>query len=791
MRTLIDYRPFQPEADARPWRARGHWPFAWVAHPDATQTPIVAAYRLRFTLDAAARVRAHVSADERYELFLDGARIGRGSERGSPDLWFFETYDLDLAPGEHTLVAQVWSLGALGPEAQMSVRHGFLFAPEGDLGELLGTGRAAWEAKRLAGYTFIPPGAAKWRGYRVQVDGAAFDWGFERGDGDGWVPAVAVEQAIGRVHDWEIPPHHRLEPATLLPQVERPLQLGTVRLLAAAPSLETEGIAVRSADHDTQEAARWQALVEGRGSVTVPPRTTRRAIIDLGEYYCAYPELVTSGGAGGTVRVLWAESLRHTPSAWVHDKGHRDEIEGKYFVGYGDVFLPDGGAGRSFRPLWWMAGRYLEIVAQAADEPLVIERLRLVETRYPLEMESSFASDDRRLEEIAPILVRGLQMDAHETYADCPYYEELMYAGDTRLEILCTYVMTRDERLPRKALRLFDDSRRPSGLTQSRYPCRLMQIIAPFSLWWVGMVYDYALWRGDASVLAALMPGVRQTLEAFRRFIGPDGLLYAPEGWNTLDWVPAWEAGIPPGGVDGASGLMNWQLVYTLALAADLEARLGEDEQAARYRRQAAELAERATAAFWDAGRGLLADDLEHRAFSEHTQCMALLSGQLPEAMRAQVAAGLLSGAEMERTTIYFSHYLFETYRLLGRVDALFDRLELWHDLMRRGFRCPVESPEPSRSDCHAWGSHPLYHYFVTILGVRPADLGFRSVEVRPQLGHLRRASGRLVHPAGEIAVDLRVEGGELRGQITLPEGVRGTLHLGGDTLELSGTTTW
>src|SRR5690606_30497077 len=102
------------------------------------QTPIVAAYRLRFTLDAAARVRAHVSADERYELFLDGARIGRGSERGSPDLWFFETYDLDLAPGEHTLVAQVWSLGALGPEAQMSVRHGFLFAPEGDLGELLG-----------------------------------------------------------------------------------------------------------------------------------------------------------------------------------------------------------------------------------------------------------------------------------------------------------------------------------------------------------------------------------------------------------------------------------------------------------------------------------------------------------------------------------------------------------------------------------------------------------------------------------------------------------------------------
>ena len=73
---------------------------------------------------------------------------------------------------------------------------------------------------------------------------------------------------------------------------------------------------------------------------------------------------------------------------------------------------------------------------------------------------------------------------------------------------------------------------------------------------------------------------------------------------------------------------------------------------------------------------------------------------------------------------------MFETYAQLGRIDALFERLSLWFELPAQGFTTTPEMPEPTRSDCHAWGAHPLYHMFASLLGIRPAAPGFRSVTI-------------------------------------------------------------
>jgi len=786
-RVLISDEPYLDDANL----ARGVWPCRWISCPDADAPPFVAAYRLRFDLEHDVSIRIHVSADERYELFLDGARIGRGPERGDPNHWPFETYDLTLPSGEHVLVARVWALGELAPYAQMSVRPGFLLSPDNpEFVTQLGTGAAPWEAKRLGGYEFLDPRPAFGSGAKVRLDGSRFDWGFERGEADGWHSATPLHEGSGARRN-EFAPLHLLTPALLPPMMEEVRRLGKVRLVSALPFPlpQTHAIPVREADHILPEAAGWQQLLDG-GALTIPPHTRRRVLIDLEDYLCAYPEIVTSGGAKSGVRIHWQESLYDDANA--SSKGNRDDIEGKFFTciwwphdGMGDTFLPDGGAHRRFDTLWWECGRWIEIVVETREEPLVLEGFTLRETRYPLENEGVFACSDERLGEVNSLALRTLQVCLHETFFDCPYYEQLNYVGDTRVELLTSYVVTRDDRFARKALQLFDASRLPSGLTQSRFPSRIRNVIPPYALWHIGLVYDFALWRGDAGFVRSLMPGVRGVLDAFLTRLNADGLIEAPEGWNNMDWVPAWEGGVPPDAQRGVSGVLNWQFVLALRWAAELEEWLGETELAARARRLSGELAARVAAAFWNEDRQLFADDLAHLHFSEHAQCLAILGGQLPAFRRAQVGEALLNDANLSRATLYFSHYLFEAFHTLGQPDALLNRLNLWFDLPAQGFKTTPEMPEPSRSDCHAWSAHSMHHSFSSLLGIRPCAMGFEKVEIAPQLGSLSWARGMLPHPSGTIEVELHRENGNLRGHITLPPALSGTFVWAGQTVPL------
>jgi hypothetical protein len=385
--------------------------------------------------------------------------------------------------------------------------------------------------------------------------------GLERGEGNGWQPVVERHPGCDPENSNDLEVVHLMQPGTLPLQMNELRHVGHVYLVTdiptdrppsdAMPSDATHDIPIRSSDNIEGQQTAWQQLVHGQGSVLVPPHTRRRVIIDLQDYYCAYPEIITTGGAGAQLRVNWQESLFDDEKAT--RKGNRNQIEGKYFVtiwwvrdGVGDIFVTDGGAGRKFETLWWQCGRFVEVLVETGDEPLSIDSFGLRETRYPLEMESRFESSDARLGEVTPIMLRVLQACSHETYMDCPYYEQLQYVGDTRLQVLTTYAITHDDRLPRKALQMFDASRINNGLTQSRYPSRVRQVTRGFALWWVAMLHDYALWRDDMEFVAERMHGARAVLDGYRRLLNADGLVHFAKGpnFNFMDWVPGWKAAL-------------------------------------------------------------------------------------------------------------------------------------------------------------------------------------------------------------------------------------------------------
>ena len=179
---------------------------------------------------------------------------------------------------------------------------------------------------------------------------------------------------------------------------------------------KTRPIQVKSAENLASETRAGTACSRG-GPLTIPANTTRRVIVDLGNYYCAFPEIVTSGGKGSKVRIRWAEALYDEPETG--DKGNRDEIEGKYFVGIGDTFEPDGGQNREFDDAL-VGGRALPGDARltTGDEPLTIESFTHPRDALPLQLrDASFESADPRLAEVIPIALRGaadvLARDVH------------------------------------------------------------------------------------------------------------------------------------------------------------------------------------------------------------------------------------------------------------------------------------------------------------------------------------------------------------------------------------------
>ena len=778
------------------WRDRGCWPGSWISVAGAEQRPLVAAYRRRFNLIEATDVELLISADERYELFLDGQRIGRGPGRGEPRMWPVVAQRIQLSAGAHVLVARVWTLGGLAPFAQLSSRHGFLLAAPGQLDEQLATGIAAWEGRILDGWNFASSPITWGTGAVTTIDGTRRDWAVEHGGGEGWLPVIVTERARSAITPIGWDSHgHLLTPAWLPPMHEAQVAAGFIRHLAALPvaSWGQDGMRLETAADLPADYSAWQAFLDGT-PLQVAAGECRRVLIDLGDYQCAWPELVVSGGAGAGLTLRWAEACYLTPDG--PEKGHRGEILGKFFRGSGDIFLPDGGSQRSFAPQWWRAGRYVEMQIRVGAQPLVLERLVLTGTSYPLNVESSFACSDPRLETAAKPMVHTLRQCMHETYVDCPYYEQLMYIGDTRLEVLTTYALSGDDRLPRAALRLFDNSRRAgdSGLTCSRWPSREPQSIPTFSLWWVAMVYDFAQWRDDPAFVRSLLPGARAVIDVFISFIGDHGLLQSPPGWNFTDWTLGWRrwqgavapcAGVPPEGHSGCSAVLGWQLVHVLGMFAELEDLVGEAGRADFARRTAATLAAHTDAAFWNEARGLWADTAAHDCWSEHAQCLALLSGFAPSDHARRAAAALLNDPQLERATIYFSHYLFAAYRQIGAMPQMLARMQPWFGLNELGLGTTPEEPEPARSDCHAWGAHPLWHFRTGILGISPASAGFHRVRIEPQLGDLTSAVGSVCHPRGMVSAEFTRQGRDLAWCIGLPEGTSGVLCLGGHEIPL------
>jgi len=789
MKVLIKEDPYQKVG--MPFYDRGHWDAKWINHPN-TNNDIsgVYGYFLDFNLEEDKTIRIHVTADQRYKLWLDGEKIGLGSERGDNKNWFYETYELNLTKGKHSFFAFTWFIAYkdLPPIAQVYWKPGFLLACEDLPKEILNTGFASWKSISLNDFYKINNSISGYVGNRFDFHGENFPFGYENGKIGNWKDAEIFVDAEGKVncYYYEFRTKWYLRPAILPEPYENKVSNVSIVFAEEVENNDNKERIIDEKNNLPDICNKFNDLLNNKKIISIDKNKKYRIVVDLNNYYCIFHKITTTSGKDSQIRLNYAESLGNISNYYERgDKGNRNEVFNKYISGFGDTMYPGGLEKESFECPWWMPGRFLEIYVETKDNDLVIDEISLTETHYDYKMDMEFDCNDDKYTNFISVAKRALEMCSHETYMDCPYYEQLMYVGDTRLEVLTSYALDKNRFLPKKALDMFHKSIGDNGLTQSRYPCNYPQHIPTFSLWYVAMIYDYAMWTNDINYVKDLMPSARAIIDYFMKHVNKDGLLVSPKGWNFTDWVPGFPQGMTKETDCGISGYYNVHLMYTLDLISKLENIINEPQLANRYKEISDKLYTNIEKYFWNEERGMFADNLEHDTWWEHTQCIATLSDHAQDKVDKMMTS-LNKYDDIARTTIYYSHYLFEATKKAGYFDTFGKQINFWDNLVKQGFKTTPEEPEPSRSDCHAWGAHPIYHLVTGILGINPLDTGFNEILIKPNLLDLEWAKGKFPHRQGLVEVDFKQSNGVITGEVTLPNNLTGIGIFNGKEIKLN-----
>lgn len=776
------------------WRMKS-WSAQWVTFPGQplnlwsgifpNEVKEYGVYKFRKTFNLTTKPTSfvvHVSADNRYKLFVNGVEVSHGPARGDAFHWNYETVDIapHLVDGNNVIAALVWNDGALKPEAQISLMTAFVLQGATEAEQIVNTDKT-WKCAKDESYQ---PLRARTTGYYVAGPGELVTtakqikkWNTRDFDDSAWEPARHVLPAQEK-GAFDFSPNAWMLVPSPLPQMERSVQ----RLQSVKKST---GVKASS------------SFLAGTAALTIPANTKATLILDNGSLTNAYPTLHYSKGANASLSLTYTEALYiHTNEkigdSWVPHmpKGNRNEIDGKLFIGKRDSLIIDGSSQQVYTPLWWRTYRYVMLSIQTRDEALIIDDFYGVFTGYPFQMQAKFDTDNPILQKNFEIGWRTARLCAFETYMDCPYYEQLQYVGDTRIQALVSLFNAGDDRLVRNAINQIDNSKLAEGITMSRYPTTMPQMIPTFSLWWIGMVHDYWRYRPDAEFVKSKLPGVRQVLNAFQGYQTSSGSLKNVPYWIFSDWVEGygWRDGVAPVGKDGFSAMLDLQLLMAFQAASELEDNLGLKEQGRIYKAKAEQLKAEITNKYWDATKGMFADTPEKDFFSQHTNSLAILAGLSTGKEAEGIARKMLTDNTLAPASIYFKYYLHLALVKAGLGQDYLKWLGKWEENIKLGLTTWAEMSDVSnsRSDCHAWGSSPNVEFFRVVLGIDSDGPGFSRVKIEPHLGDLKKVGGEIPHPLGIIRTDYVFEKGKWSAVIVLPPGLKGTFVWNGQSIALS-----
>jgi hypothetical protein len=774
------------------WRPRpGLRSFAGLpfASPDYAQDRNLYVYFRRAVRlpDVPVEATAHVSADGRYQLYVNGARVGRGPARCDPLWQYYDSYDLTplLHPGANLIAVLAHSYGQDMAWYQL---------PRGEWARAFGCGGFFFqcEIEPPDGPPIALNSDDSWR-YRVaaawQRDVPAGATGFPevydaRREPVGWTASDFDDS------DWEAADVLRRQPFNRGPDVrpfpvmvprDIPFLLEEERLPAAIASCgegaepeSLKDVAGSAAAEKLQPLDRCQvtcpeALLSGDDSHTEVQTAAGRnvaLVLDFGRTVSGYPRLVLDGPAGAIVDVAYSERLADglvevSPASAVTSQNvHR-------------LILREGV--QTWEQFEWAGFRYLQLIFRGCERPLRVLKAAVNFTSYPVERRGSFACSDPLLNRLWEMGADTLQLCMHDGYEDCPSREQRQWVGDAYVEMLVNFAAFGDTRLAAKLLRQVAQSQRADGMTHMATPGDVpgswTEFIPDYCLYWVMTIAEYARYTGDTALARELFPSVARAMAWFERHLDDHGLLADVPGWLFIDWAE----------LDRWSECAALNAIYCHALgeAARIARWSGARGEAARYKALAARVRRALNRRLWDDKRGVYVDaraeGRRSRRVSQQTNALFIAYDIAPQERWPRILAAITNEERLRVTSTgpgdpairdfdeerqvvlaqpFFMHHLHRALARAGEHHLLIDNIRRrWGAMLDAGATTFWEHWHGKDSQCHAWSATPTYDLSTEMLGVAPLEPGFRRFVVAPKPPGLDWTRGVFPCVRGDIAV--------------------------------------
>jgi alpha-L-rhamnosidase len=676
------------------------------------------------------RARAYVSADQQYELYVNGSMAAKGEAYAFPDSQYYETTDIThlLAAGKVNAFGIIYNWqgpgkgrpeGTPGVIARITVLHA-----DGTVDVITTDG--TWK---------VLPGA--WLpGVQRDEEGDPVDY---TENINGPAEPIGWDEAGYRALGWQ--------PATVIGPHPTPPWTHLV-------------------------SVRTRIVYEPVPAVSVSRLASGAVVADFGKVYAAIPSVTFSDGLRGRRVTMHAGYL-------LDSSGDVSTTTGTQHTNMSYSYIERGGGPETFRPFDYLGFRYLQI--DDPGETLTTNDIVAL-TRHdavPDENAGTFTSSNKTVDAVFDLGRHSALFTMQEQFVDTPTREKGPWLGDGANESETAMDAFGETNLTRKDLLEFAQSQArfwPNGAINKIYPTALgAQQIPQGTAYYPEWVWQYWIHTGDRALLTALYPVVVKVSDFFWHNIGSNGLVRTIPGPTDVPQFPT----------DTQLNLLADNVFNRVADVADA---LGRPAAEVTEQRERAHELATAINAHLLLPAGYYTDGLDATGRpvapnDDLCTCSGAVSPQVDNALAVQF--GVVPASDVATVTNYIRSMPFsppvvsaadvlDALRITGRdsdiLHILTDASEPgWANILAQGGTFTWEMWHPQDQDVltpplasllgngdsrsHGFGSNVLVSIQQTMLGVIPTGPGYASFDVTVPPHALSYAAGRVPTPSGTIEV--------------------------------------